>query len=266
MRIMNRKERQEARAERFRGLAGNAERQSTEAYNQSHKMVECIPVGQPILVGHHSERAHRNLLNRSWNTLGKSVKLSEKAEYFERKAKAAENNTSIYLGDDDAVDRLQEKVKALEKAQGMMKAANKIIRSKKLVDVAKVEQLQALGFSEEKAVGLIKPDRYGEYGIPSYMLSNNNARIRDAKKRLETARELKETEDKEYTINGVRVVENAKENRLQLFFDGIPSKEIRSQLKEYNTFRWSRYNECWQSYLNRSCIDRAKMILDSLSE
>ena len=93
--------------------------------------------------------------------------------------------------------------------------------SKKLNDIAKVEQLQTLGFSENKAIELTKPDRYGEYGFPSYMLSNNNARIRDAKQRRDRARKLKETEDKDYTINGVRVVENAKENRLQLFFAGI---------------------------------------------
>lgn len=262
---MNRKERQEARAQRYRELSLKANQQSADAFNQSNKMIECIPAGQPILVGHHSERAHRSLLDRSWNTLGKSVKLGEKAEYFERKAEAAENNDSIYLGDDDAVDRLQEKVDALEKSQGMMKAANKILRSKKLNDIAKVEQLQALGFSESKSVELTKPDCYGDFGFPSYMLTNNNARIRDAKKRLERAKKLKETEDKEYTINSVRVIENAKENRLQLFFDGIPSEEIRSQLK-HNAFRWSRYNGCWQSYLNRWQIDRAKNILNSKAE
>lgn len=262
---MNRKERQEARAQRYRELSLKANQQSADAFKQSNKMIECIPAGQPILVGHHSERAHRSLLDRSWNTLGKSVKLGEKAEYFERKAEAAENNDSIYLGDDDAVDRLQEKVDALEKSQGMMKAANKILRSKKLNDIAKVEQLQALGFSESKSVELTQPDRYGDFGFPSYMLTNNNARIRDAKQRLERAKKLKETEDKEYTINSVRVVENAKENRLQLFFDDIPSEEIRSQLKR-NAFRWSRYNGCWQSYLNRWQINRAQNILNPKAE
>jgi len=262
---MNRKERQEARAERYRELSRKASQQSTDAYSYSHSLVENIPAGQPILVGHYSEKGHRSLLDRSWNALGRSVKLEEKAEYFERKAEAAENNSSIYLGDDDAVDRLQEKVESLEKAQGMMKAANKIIRSKKIKDIAKVEQLQALGFSEEKAIELTKPDRYNEYGFPSYMLTNNSARIRDAKTRLERAKKLKEAETKEYIINEVRVVENTEDNRLQLFFKGIPNEEVRSQLK-HNAFRWSRFNGCWQSYLNRWQIDRAKSILNLTSE
>lgn len=261
---MNRKERQEARADRYRELARNAEKQSTAAYNRSHEMVACIPMGQPILVGHHSEKVHRSLLDRSWNTMGKSVELREKAEYYNSKAAAAESNNSIYLGDDDAVERLQEKVNDLEKVQAMMKAANRIIRNKKLSVDAKTEQLHELGFAGDKAAILLKPDAYGEMGFPSYKLTNNNARTRDAKQRLERAKALKNATSKEYEINGVRVVENTEENRLQLFFDCIPSKDIRSELS-HNAFRWSRFNNCWQSYLNRWQIDRAKSILDKLS-
>lgn len=262
---MNRKEKQEARAERLRELARKAEQASTDAFNQSHRMVEGIPMGQPILVGHHSERAHRRLLDRSWNAMGKSVKLAEKAEYYEQKAAAAESNNNIYLEDDDAVERLQEKIETLDKAQEMMKAANRVVRSKKSNDVGKIEQLQALGFTEEKAIALLKPDRCHGCGFSSYMLANNNARIRDAKQRLERAKRLKSTESKEYTINDVRVVENTGVNRLQLFFNGKPSEEIRTQLK-HNGFRWARFNGCWQSYLNRWQQERAKSIINGMKE
>lgn len=104
---MDRQERQQAKAERYRELAEKAKTQSTEACERSRKMLENIPAGQPILVGHHSEQCHRNLLDKSWNTMGKSVELGEKAEYYNRKAEAAENNDSIYLGDYDAVERLK---------------------------------------------------------------------------------------------------------------------------------------------------------------
>lgn len=40
------------------------------------------------------------------------------------------------------------------------------------------------------------------------------------------------TENKEYTINGVSLVENYSENRLQLFFPSIPDADIRNQLKK----------------------------------
>ncbi len=127
---MDRQERQQAKAERYRELAEKAKTQSTEACERSRKMLENIPAGQPILVGHHSEQRHRNLLDKSWNTMGKSVELGEKAEYYNRKAEAAENNDSIYLGDYDAVERLEEKLAELEKKQEKMKQTNKVIQSK----------------------------------------------------------------------------------------------------------------------------------------
>lgn len=257
---MNRKEKQEARADRYRELARKAEEQSTNAYNQSHKMVEHIPMGQPILVGHHSERAHRNALDRSWNQMGKSVELSKKAEYYRDKAQAAEKNDNIYLEDDDAVERLQEKVEKLEEFQTMMKETNKIIRSKKLSEIEKVEKLQTIGITERNALTLIQ-----DGGFPTYYITNNGANIRNTKQKLERAKKMKSMEEKEYSINGVQVVENPQENRLQLFFHGKPSEEVRKELKS-NAFRWSPSNGCWQSYYNRWQIDRAKTILEKLTK
>lgn len=257
---MNRKERQEARADRYRGLAEKANKQSKEAFKLSRSIVEHIPLGQPILVGHHSERAHRSLLDRSWNTLGKSVKLSEKAEYFEQKAAAAENNDAIYLGDDDAVERLEAKLANLEKKQEMMKETNKIIRSKKLSEIEKHDKLIELGYSENGIREVFTPNYIGNIGFPSYSITNNGANIRRVKEQLEKAKRMKVTEDKEYKIGDVRIVENYQENRLQLFFPGKPDEDVRTQLK-HNCFRWSRFNGCWQSYLKRWQIDRAKEII-----
>ncbi|MDJ1470211.1 DUF3560 domain-containing protein [Xanthocytophaga flava] len=78
-----------SQAERFKNRAIHLENQSNQLFANSHNMVSCIPVGQPILVGHHSEKAHRNLLNRSWTMLGNAVKTSERADYYQQKAKAA---------------------------------------------------------------------------------------------------------------------------------------------------------------------------------
>lgn len=257
---MNRKERQEAKADRYRELAEKAIKESTEAYNQSHKLVENIPMGQPILVGHHSESAHRRVLDRSWNAQGKAVKLTEKAEYFECKAEAAENNNSIYLGDDDAVERLEEKLATLEKKQGTMKTTNKILRSKKLSEVEKHDKLKELGYSGDGITQLFIPDCLGEIGFPGYLITNNGANIRRVKEQLEKAKRMKTTENKEYTVNGVQIIENYSENRLQLFFPSIPDADIRVQLKK-NGFKWSRYNECWQSYLNHRNLDNVKRII-----
>ena len=226
-------------------------------------MAEAIPFGQPIHVGHHSERWDRNYRSKIHNTMGKSVEADKKAEYYDRKAEAAENNNAIYLDDENSIQKLEAKVESLTRQQEMMKSANKIVRNKKLADVEKIDQLKEIGFSERDAVSCMTPDSYGEVGFPSWQLSNNSAVIRNAKQRLEKAIKFKTTENREYEIGDVRIVENYEGNRLQLFFPGKPDEDVRGKLKR-NGFRWSPSNGCWQSYLNRSQVDRVKSIVESL--
>lgn len=260
---MNRKEKQQAKKERYEKLAEKADAQSKQASKESIEMIARIPAGQPILVDHYSGRRYRRDLDRSDNKMRQSIKLDEKADYYRHKAEAAANNDAIYTGDDDAEQRLREKIAGLEKVQEQMKSANKIIRNKKTTVEEKVAQLQQMGFSETNAKELLDPDRFAGPGFAFFKLQNNGANIRTAKKRLEQVIALKNTETKEYEINGVRVVMNTEENRLQLFFNGKPSEEIRTKLKQ-NAFRWSPTNVCWQSYLNRWQIRQAKALLGEL--
>ena len=58
-------ERLQARKERLEARAGTAAARSDAAYNRSRKATEGIVMGQPILVGHHSEGRHRRDLARS---------------------------------------------------------------------------------------------------------------------------------------------------------------------------------------------------------
>ncbi len=83
------------KAEKYGNSANNAEKKSEQYFNTSHKMIEHIPFGQPILVGHHSERGHRALLNKSWNAMGKSVEFGEKAKEYENKSGYWDRKTEI---------------------------------------------------------------------------------------------------------------------------------------------------------------------------
>lgn len=257
---MNRKEKQEARIERFNYLASKASKESTQAFDTAHKMADVIPFGQPILVGHHSERGDRNYRAKIVGKMDKGVELHRKSQYYEERAQASANNTAIFLEDEDSVELLSAKVQKLTEVQELMKATNKILLGKKTSELQKVELLQQLGYKEETAIKVLEPDRYGHFGFPSYKLTNNNARLKTAKERLEKAIRLKTTESKEHEINGVRMVENTTDNRLQIFFDGKPDEATRSKLK-HNAFRWTPSVGCWQSYLNRYQLDRAKEIL-----
>jgi len=262
---MNYEERKETRIERLKERAKKAQSRSNAYYEHSHKLVEHIPFGQPILVGHHSEGRHRRTLERSNNYMGKSVNESSKAQYYAKRAKAAENNTAIFSDDPEAITKLKEKLAGLENCQKMMKDANRIIRKHKNVSPEAIKELVEIGFNEKQANKLFEPGTCGSIGFPSYSLQNNNATIRGCKLRIAELEKRSNEETTEKEINGVKVVDNVEENRLQLFFDGKPEYEIRQKLKR-SGFRWSRYNGCWQRHRSNSAKWIAEDLLKSLSE
>ena len=82
------------KAERYHNSAANHMSKSNQYYNASQEGKEFLSLGEPIKVGHHSEKRHRALLERNWKRMEKSIELEEKAEkaarkaeYWEKKAK-----------------------------------------------------------------------------------------------------------------------------------------------------------------------------------
>lgn len=87
-------ERKEARIERFEGYSENAEARATASSEKAFSILSVIPPGQPILVGHHSERRHRRDISRSDNAMRKSVEEFKKSEYYDYKATSLGNQVS----------------------------------------------------------------------------------------------------------------------------------------------------------------------------
>jgi hypothetical protein len=159
----------------------------------------------------------------------------------------------IKSSDANAIEKLETKFAELQKLQENMKAANAILRKKKLTDAEKVEQLTTIGFSESSANELLKPDFCGRIGF-SYHLSNNNGNMRSVKERIEKLKRAQAQGTKEIIIEsvesetkGIRIVDNVEAARLQMFFPDKPNAEIRTQLKK-NGFRWTPSIGAWQSY------------------
>jgi Domain of unknown function (DUF3560) len=251
----NRRDRFESRKER---RLDNAHRQglknhklSKTFYERSTSMARCIPMGQPILVGHHSEKRDRRFRRRLWDLMGQSVAASDKAEYYEEKAAAIESNQSIFSDDPDAIEKLKAKIAEAIARQDFMKAGNKIVKSKKLTIEQKTEQLKAAGY----CTLILQPDFCGRVGYADYELTNNNANIRRMKQRLEqlekaliNAIEVGDTEQEYPDLN--LIVRHARTiNRIQLIFSEKPSGQIRNLLKSHG-FRWAPSEGAWQRHLN----------------
>jgi hypothetical protein len=144
------------------------------------------------------------------------------------------------------VERLQSKLDDLQKSQEMMKAANKIIRYKKLAEIEKVDELVALGFTEEAALRIMDPNHgWWGAGFAPFELSNNNAKIKDTEAKIarHTAMASQEDESTEYPWGTFRA--DYSDERYRFIFDQIPDEEARKLLKDHG-FKWSRRNNAWQ--------------------
>lgn len=78
-------DRAEARAERFEGYSANAARERDQRLAKDRQTCELLN-GQPILVGHHSEKAHRSLLRRMWRNFEKAGEANKRADYWASRA------------------------------------------------------------------------------------------------------------------------------------------------------------------------------------
>lgn len=82
-------ERQEQRAERFEGYSEKRLADAERAADAVAAIADNIPMGQPILIGHHSERHARRDAERIENGMRRAVKMWETSEYWTRRAAAA---------------------------------------------------------------------------------------------------------------------------------------------------------------------------------
>lgn len=121
----------------------------------------------------------------------------------------------------------------------------------------RVPQLKLRRLTELK-----KPDFCGRTGFPDYALQNNNANIRRIKQRIEDLSK-RPTEDAERQVKGVRVIEDAGENRMCLVFPGKPEPDVRKNLRGHG-FVWSPSRGAWVRKLNNGARYAAQCVLDAL--
>jgi len=82
----NVQERAKQKAERYAQWAASADKKSTQYYEASNEGKGFLSLGEPIKIGHHSEKRHRALIERNWNRMGKCVEMSKKSDLHEQKA------------------------------------------------------------------------------------------------------------------------------------------------------------------------------------
>lgn len=175
------RERRESKAERYREWADKREAKAEATRERVDEIAGMIPFGQPILVGHHSEGRHRRDADRIHNGMRKSIKDQKKADEFRKRADEIERQAekAVYSDDDDAAEKLRERITEKEAERDIKKAANTAAR--------KGKPASEWGLSDEYAAEADKNFKFwpGGTDIPFPNLKNLSASIRRDRKRLE---------------------------------------------------------------------------------
>lgn len=220
-------ERKEARKLRYEELSKKAEERSSQYSNSTANRILSMTPGQPIIIGHHSEKMARKLHEKAWQDIGKSIEEDKKSKYYKDRAESVENSKVIYNDDPNAIEKLKDKLEYLEKQKELIKA-------------------------DENHTG--------------WQLQNIGARIRETKRRIARLEKLEEIEFKDIEFAGGKAIHNKEINRIQLLFDNIPDEEIRKTLFSRG-FHWSRREKAWQREFNENTIKVTNILIrDVLSK
>lgn len=199
------------------------------------------------------QNSRRDSLMQEWNSL---------ESYAKKITNLLTMNQPILSGDAQAIEMLEEKLESLTELQDRMKAVNAYWRKHKTVDGCPELSVSQ---QEELKKAMSESWHLSDAPFAGYQLSNNNAKIKNTKARLERLKKAKEAGTKETENDFFKVVENTDLMRLQLFFDGKPDEETRDIVKKHG-FRWSPKNGCWQRQLTTNGKYALKEVITELQK
>ena len=141
-------EKQQARRERYEELSEKAATESSRAHQAFRDKMSVIPFGQPI---HGAKDARYR--EKAWDTLGRGVKLGEKADYYADKAKSV-GKAGISADDANAIAKLARKYKSGVDSAEKRRIIDRVIEIHKNTERAKEatqsDDYKDLGFAVER--------------------------------------------------------------------------------------------------------------------
>lgn len=229
-------ERREAKVERRRARAEKLRGQASADVDLSRSLLPDF--GQPILVGHHSEKRHRRMLERSDNLMRRAVQGSREADRLDRLADSTEKNHAISSDDPDAIGKLREKLAGMEAERERIKAANRAAK------------------------------KAGKPIAEAWVLTNLGANIRRVKQRIaELERRAAVDAPEDFEIGDVTVSWDETDNRVKLFSpDPGPNRKARATTMKSHGFRWARSNGCWQRHASQQAWLTAKSVAEQIAK
>lgn len=227
---------------RYEELAKKNHALANQQFEQAIKMGQVIPFGQPILVGHHSEKGDRNYRNKIDKKMEKSFETNNKAKHYDEKVKSMSHNGAISRDDPEAVTKLKAKIENQMKLHKKAKDLRKEFRDNK----------------EEKIKKYGDREYWSKYYLLESYMTGYLTEAKRCKERIADIEALLKIPDIDETINGVRLY--TEDARVRLDFGYKPDEETRGKMKSHG-WKWSRYNMVWQNFINQRNIDFARKFL-----
>lgn len=271
-------EKQAAKAARLRELAEKAERESVQAHKSFRAIADHIPLGQPILIGHHSEAGHRADLRRMDRHIERSAQEQAKAAHYKRRAESV-GKGGISSDDPEAVQKLRAKLEQMESHRENIKRLNAAWRKAKTHEARRAvwdelkpqEQtglLQNWGF-ERHDVSTEDLTQAPATLFPQYVLPNLGGNIRRVRERIEELSQRADavTGDGEPQVmhegDGFTVTECPTDNRYRIEFPGRPARTVTAHLRA-NGWKWSRDAMAWQRQITANARASALCMIEQL--
>lgn len=261
---------QERKRERKLRAADRAEARAASAERTATRIYDIIPFGQPILVGHHSERRHRRDIAKARAATTRRFMEYDKAKRLRRSADAI-GTGGISSDDPSAVAKLEAELAAVTARLALEKDANAQLRKlDKAASKAKggvatnqadwLAAIDKLNVPEDIKVALRMRARLFSW-LPQFHVVNTNANRKRIEDRIKALKLRDAAPAREPIVgDGWRIEENRDENRVQIRFDGKPDEAMRTKLKSYG-FRWSPFNSAWQRQLNYAAWRAAQYVM-----
>lgn len=159
-----------------------------------------------------------------------------------------EEGEVIKSTDTHAIKKLQDKIKAIEAEKDFIKRSEKAVKEYQRTNDFTV--FSKYDIPDDKANEYIDQIKRFGYALIAG-LNNRTAEIRRIKERIATLEKNQTKGTDEILIEGGKIVHNGEAQRLQIFFDGIPSKEVREALKA-RAFKWAPTAKAWQRTLTEN--------------
>lgn len=262
----------EAKRERYSDRADKARRESASAFESARRIADGIPMGQPILVGHHSEKRHRKDIARIDSGMRRGIEAESKAAHYASKAEGYGTH-GVSSDDPAAVVKLRAELAVLEANRVIEKAANAAMRKgvKGIVNPTREDHARIIELLDLPA-GIKRQLMSYARAFPWLPQFGNHtsANIRRIEKRIEELmakdampdREpLKgECVDADGKTMGYTVEWNKADNRVQIYFAFKPSADVIAKLKSRG-FKWARSVGAWQRQASEGAWYHARWIV-----